>query len=72
MLQESGYVTTPWPALGVMALILFVLGGALFYADPQVGRDMTMRAYAVISSGIVLVAGVIAGRLFVPKRRQPA
>lgn len=72
MLQESGYVTTPWPALGAMAVVLFVAGGALLYVNPQVGGDMTMRAYAVIASGIVLVAGVVAGRLFVPKQRQPA
>ncbi|TQQ83386.1 cox cluster protein [Halonotius terrestris] len=72
MLQEAGYVTTPWPALGGMALLLFVVGAAVFYVDPQVGRDMTMRAYAILASGVVLVAGVIAGRLFVPKRQQPA
>jgi hypothetical protein len=71
MLQEAGYIETPWNALGVMALLLFGFGGALFYVDPQVGRSMTMRAWAVIAAGIVLVAGVVAGRLLVPEQQQP-
>jgi len=72
MLQESGYISTPWNALAAMALLLFGFGAALLYVNPQVGADVTMRAYAVLASGIVLVAGGIAGRLFVPKRQQPA
>ena len=72
MLQESGYIDTPWRALGAMALLLLVLGGAIFYINPQVGADMTMRAYAVLTSGAVLIAGVVAGTLLVPNRRQPA
>jgi len=72
MLQESGYIETPWRALGVMAMLLVGLGGAILYVNPQVGADMTMRAVAVLASGAVLVAGVIAGTLLVPNRRQPA
>jgi hypothetical protein len=72
MLQEAGYIDTPWRALGVMALLLFGVGGAILSVNPQVGVDMTMRADAVLASGAVLVAGVIAGTLLVPKRRQPA
>jgi hypothetical protein len=72
MLQEAGYIDTPWRALGVMALLLFGFGGAILSVNPQVNVDMTMRAYAVLASGAVLVAGVIAGTLLVPKRRQPA
>ena len=72
MLQEAGYIDTPWRALGVMALLLFGVGGAILAVNPQVDVDMTMRAYAVLASGAVLVAGVIAGTLLVPKRRQPA
>ena len=70
MLQESGYIETPWRALGVMALLLFGVGGAIFFVDPQVAVDMTMRAYAVLASGAILIAGVIAGTLLVPKRQQ--
>ncbi len=72
ILQEAGYVAQPWNALSIMALLLFALGGALLYANPQVGVDMTLRAYAVLVSGIILVAGVVAGKLFVPKHRLPA
>lgn len=72
MLQESGYIEAPWRTLGVMALLLFGVGGAILYANPQVGADLTMRAYAVLASGAVLVAGIVAGTLLVPKRRQPA
>ena len=72
MRQEAGYIDTPWRALGVMALLLFGVGGAILAVNPQVDVDMTMRAYAVLASGAVLVAGVIAGTLLVPKRRQPA
>jgi hypothetical protein len=69
MLQESGYVDLPWTSLGVMALLLFVAGGAVLYGNPQVGVDLTMRAYAMIASGLILVAGIVAGKLFVPKRQ---
>jgi len=72
ILQEAGYVAQPWTALSIMALLLFAFGGALLYANPQVGVDMTLRAYAVLVSGIILVAGVVAGKLFVPKHRLPA
>ena len=72
MLQEAGYIDTPWRALGAMALLLVGLGGAILYINPQVGADMTMRAYAVLASAAVIIAGVVAGTLLVPKRRQPA
>ncbi|RJX49351.1 DUF7541 family protein [Halonotius pteroides] len=72
MLQEAGYIETPWRALGVMAILLVSLGGAILYVNPRVGADMTMRAYAVLASAAVLLAGVIAGTLLVPNRRQPA
>ncbi|MFC7041674.1 DUF7541 family protein [Halonotius sp. GCM10025705] len=72
MLQEAGYIDAPWRALGVMALLLGGLGGAILYINPQVGADMTMRAYAVLASAAVIIAGVVAGTLLVPKRQQPA
>jgi hypothetical protein len=67
MLQESGYVEVPWPALGVMALLLFGFGAAVLYVNPQVGVDLTLRAYAMIATGAILVSAVVAGKLFVPK-----
>ena len=72
MLQEAGYIDAPWRALGVMALLLGGLGGAILYVNPQVGADMTMRAYAVLASAAVIIAAVVAGTLLVPKRQQPA
>jgi len=68
MLQESGYIDVPWTALGVMALILFAFGAAVLYLNPRVGVDLTLRAYAMIASGGILVSAVVAGKLFVPKR----
>lgn len=69
MLQESGYIAVPWGALGVMALVLFAAGGGVLYGNPQVAVDLTFRAYAMIASGAVLIAAVVAGKLFVPKRQ---
>jgi hypothetical protein len=71
MLQESGYVEMPWSALSVMALLLFAFGAGILYLDPQVGADMTLRAYAVLASGLIMIAGVVAGKLFIPKHRLP-
>ena len=71
MLQEAGYVEMPWSALAVMSVVLFVFGAGVWYIDPQVGADMTLRAYALVASGLIMVAGVVAGKLFVPKRRLP-
>lgn len=71
MLQESGYVELPWTALGVMALLLFVFGGWVLVANPG-GVDLTLRGYAMIASGGILVAAVVAGKLFVPKQQLPA
>jgi len=68
LLQESGYVAAPWNPLAVMALLLFVAGGWVYITNPG-GIDLTLRAYAMIASGGILVAAVIAGKLFVPKRQ---
>ncbi|MFD1640950.1 DUF7541 family protein [Halohasta litorea] len=68
MLQESGYVAAPWNSLGAMALLLFAAGGWVYVANPG-GIDLTLRAYAMIASGGILVAAVVAGKLFVPKRQ---
>ncbi len=68
VLQEAGYIPQPWGALSVMAGLLFAAGGAVLYANPQVSVDLTLRAYALITSSGILLAAVIAGKLFVPKR----
>lgn len=71
ILQEAGYIETPWRTLSVFALLLFVFGAALLAVNPQLGVDVTMRAYAVLVSGLLIVGGVVAGKLFVPKQHQP-
>ncbi len=71
ILQEAGYIAKPWTALSVMAGLLFLAGAGVLYGDTQVGVDLTLRAYALITSGAILLAGVVAGKLFVPKRQLP-
>jgi len=71
MLQESGYVAVPWGALGVMAVLLFAAGGAVLYANPG-GIDLTLRAYALLATGGILLSAVVAGKLFVPKQQLPS
>ena len=70
MLQESGYVDLPWGALGVMSVLLFMIGGAVLYTNPG-GVDLTLRGYALLATGGILLAAVVAGKLFVPKRQLP-
>ena len=71
ILQEAGYIAKPWTALSVMAGLLFLAGAGVLYGDTQVGVDLTLRAYALITSGAILLAAVVAGKLFVPKRQLP-
>ena len=71
MLQEAGYIQFPWTAMAVMAGLLFVAGAGVLYSNPQVSVDLTLRAYAFITSGGILLAAVVAGKLFVPKRQSP-
>ncbi len=71
ILQEAGYVQTPWTALAVMSGLLVAAGAGVLYGNPQVGVDLTLRAYALITSGAILLAAVVAGKLFVPKSQLP-
>jgi len=68
ILQEAGYVEKPWGALAVMAGLLFAAGAGVLYGNLLVDVDLVLRAYALITSGGILLAAVIAGKLFVPKR----
>jgi len=71
ILQEAGYIARPWTVLAVMAGLLFAFGGGVLYGNLLVDVDLTLRAYALITSGGILVAAVVAGKLFVPKHRLP-
>lgn len=60
MLEETGYVATPWRALGIMAVIC-LSGGATFLFP----LGLATRGYAIIAAGILLLLGGVAGELFV-------
>jgi hypothetical protein len=64
MAQESGYAKTPWRALGVLAVVLFGLGGALIFTDVS----LVNRGYAVVTAAALLLVGGVAGELFVDDR----
>ena len=70
MLQEANYTNSLWNSLTVISVLLFGFGSVLLYTNPQVATDMTMRAYAVLVSGLIIVGGVGVGKLFVPKQPQ--
>ena len=69
ILAESGYVDRPWRALGVLGLVVFSLGAAVFVAfDGVVGgaelvavpNAVAYRGLSMIAAGVltVLTAGV--------------
>ncbi len=71
ILQEAGYVAQLWGALAVMAGLLFAFGGGVLYGNTLVEVDLTLRGYGLLTSGGLLLAAVIAGKLFVPKHQLP-
>lgn len=64
LLDEAGYVRSPWPALGVLAVVLLALGGALAFT----AIGLVTRGYAVLVAGGLLLAAAAAGELFVEDR----
>lgn len=63
---ESGYAKTPWRALGVCAVLLFGLGGALLYAEAQTGASPVQwgeRGQAVLVAATILLLGAGGGEL---------
>lgn len=66
MAEEADYVDEPWGALGALAALCLVVGAAL-----AVVVDSPTRGYAVVVAGALLLAGGIAGRLFVVEDRAP-
>jgi len=57
ILQESGYTETPWRALDVIAVLLFVVGGLLAFTDVQ----LVTRGYAIITAGALMLGGGLVG-----------
>ncbi|MEF8818552.1 MAG: cox cluster protein [Haloferacaceae archaeon] len=60
MADEAGYADSPWTALGGLAALCLAGGGLLLVAVGQ-----PTRGAAVLVAGALLLAGGVAGRLFV-------
>jgi len=60
MAEEAGYVERPWGALGALAALCLALGLAIAIVA---GRPI--RGYATVAAGALLLAGGVAGHLFV-------
>jgi amino acid permease len=61
ILQEAGYVDSPWRAIGAFAVFLLVVGVGFVFAD----LNLVTRGYAIIVAGALLLLGGVAGELFV-------
>ncbi|WP_318570357.1 DUF7541 family protein [Salinigranum marinum] len=61
MLQEAGYVDSPWRAIGALAVVLVGIGAAFVVTD----LNLVTRGYAVVTAGALLGLGAVAGELFV-------
>lgn len=72
MLGESGYVETPWRALGVIALLAVVLGVVLVYVDPMTPAPLSARGYATVGAGLFMLLAGVAGELFAHEAGVPA
>lgn len=68
LLTEAEYVSSPWKALGGLAVVLFGFGGLLVFSELQ----LVTRGYAVVAAGILLLAGSIAGPMVVTDETVPA
>lgn len=70
MLQESGYADSPWRTLGICAVLMFVLGGALVYGDGLVLDKVRLaeRGYAVVTAGVLFLVGSVVGEAYAQTR----
>ncbi|QLG60536.1 DUF7541 family protein [Halorarum salinum] len=64
MVTESGYASTAWRALAVVALFAMALGAALVYADPATEVALAPRGYATVGAGLLMLLAGVAGELF--------
>ena len=69
ILLESNYAKTLWGPILTMIGILVAFGAALVVADGYTEIGLLTRAYAVFASAIIMGAGVVAGKLFIPKQQ---
>jgi amino acid permease len=61
ILQEAGYVDSPWRAIGAFSVVLLLVGVGFVFAD----LNLVTRGYAIIVAGALLLLGGVAGELFV-------
>ena len=61
MLQESGYVSRPWPAAAGLAVLVFGVGAAFAFT----AIDLPSRGYALMITGGILLVGAVVGELVV-------
>lgn len=72
MLQESGYVSSPWRTLGLFAVLMFGLGGALVYGDGMVvdAVRLAARGYAVATAGAIFLVAAVVGEAYAQTRPE--
>lgn len=68
LLEEAGYVESPWRALAVCGVILLPIGGAFVFTDAA----LVTRGYAIGVAAALLLVGAAAGELFADERSVPA
>ncbi|MGM0592313.1 MAG: DUF7541 family protein [Halobacteriota archaeon] len=67
ILQEAGYVRTPWPALVVMAVILGVVGSVFVFTDVS----LPARGYAILVAAGMLFVGAVVGSVVASQDSTP-
>lgn len=73
ILHEAGYVDNPWRAAAVFAVVLLLAGGGLVVSGVGGGSlQLGTRGYAIVAAGVIMLAGGVAGELFVPEREGTA
>ena len=63
ILQEAGYVETPWPLMAVFASALVVLGTGLALLT---GGRVELRGWSIAAAGVLLLVAAVAGYLTRP------
>ena len=61
LLEDAGYVDSPWRALAVCGVLLVPVAAALAFS----GLALVTRGYAVGAAAVLLIVGAVAGELFV-------
>ena len=68
MLAESGYASTPWPAVAVLGVVCVAVGAWFTFG----GVNLPLRGQAVGAAGILLLVGALVGKAVAFSTREPA